>query len=777
MPHLYSVKKLIMNKKLLSPQFSFSKHESNLYPTSYFFSSLKTVFLLLLLLIAENVMAANITVGSYSGTNTNMSFNTSTKTWAPVTSADAQLDVASLITRLNEGNVIISTNGTGSITFVEGAFNYPATAARSLTLSATGNIVLSQIATTGSPVNYILNASSNVSISIAGLQTNGGSFTSSGFNFNITGGTLLTKSGNVTLTHSGSVTISAGGIQTGGGNFSSISNAMLVAGTGVITGGGKFYFEGGGLTVQDGGLRTGGGIVEIKATGNVISSSSGIETGTAQIKGGKFSSTGTIFSATNNGIKTYGGDIEVNHTGNVTFASTTTGGGNFSSKGNTLNFIEGGLITSGGNVILAHQGNVLATSGGINSGGGNLVSSGPGTFTANQGGINVGAAPIIQIVHAGISLSQTGFAGTNASSVIIMHAACNPVNIDNVVVNGNLKISGGTVTIGHITANGGKLNVSVTASSGITVNNSIKSNTGDVVLRALGAIELKTNTVTTDDPDGITTTGGNIEIKSKTSISSANSPGLNTAPETGGVLNNTASPSTLITLAAAPTLGKGNITLIVDAALTIPFGPGTTEICNGVDDDCDGSIDEGFAGCSALPVKLQSFQASKNEQIVLLQWTTTEEFNSESFDIEHSVNGKNWTRLGIVKASGLSITATHYTFSDEIPANGNNFYRLKMTDFDKTFAYSIIRKVNFDKKSDLVMISYPNPVSDLVFIQMKDWTQVKTIQLIGVNGQIVYDSFDKPVNQISVKGLVAGVYVLRLTLRDGLVVTGRVLRE
>ena len=766
-----------MNKKFLSTPFSFSKYESNFYPTGYFFSFFKTVFLLVLLLAAECVRAANITVGNYNGTNTNMSFNTSTRTWAPATSSDAQLDVASLITRLNEGNVTISTNGTGNITFVEGAFNYTATAARTLTLSATGNIVLSQIATTGSPVNYIMNASSNVSISVAGLQTNGGSVTSSGFNFNVNGNPIVTKSGNITLTHTGSVTVYAGGIQTGGGVFSSTSDAILVGGTGISTGGGKFYFEGGGLTVQDGGLRTGGGMVEIKATRSVVSSSLGIETGTAQIKGGKFSSVGTAFSATNNGIKTYGGDIEINHTGNVTIGSTSTGGGNFSSKGNTMTFVEGGLATNGGSVTLAHQGNVLATSSGINSGGGNFVSSGPGSFTANQVGINLGAAPFIQIVHAGISISQGGFANTNASSAILMHAACNPVDLDNVIANGNLKISGGAVTIGHITANGGKLNVAVTASSGIIINNSIKSNTGNVVLRALGAIELRTNTVTSDDPDGITTTGGNIEIRSKTSISSGNTPGLNTAPGTGGVLTNTATPSTLITLAAAPTLGKGNITLIRDAALTIPFGPGTTEICNGVDDDCDGSIDEGFSGCSALPVKLQSFLASKNEQTVLLEWTTTEEYNSESFDIERSLNGKNWTSLGTVKASGQSNSDTHYMFSDANPVHGNNFYRLKMIDFDNTFAYSIIRNVNLDKKSDLAIISYPNPVSDRVYIQMKDWTQVKTIQLIGANGQIIYDSFGKLVNQINVKNLATGVYVLRLTLRDGSVVTGKVVRE
>ena len=769
-----------MNKKFLSIQFSFSKHESNFYPTGYFFSSLKTLFLLLLLLAAERVSAGSITVGSYSGNNTNMSFNTSNRTWTSTSSSSSQLDIASLITTLNDGNVTINTDG--SISFVEGIFNYVAPAARTLTLSATGSIVVSQIATTGSPVNYVMNATSNVSVSIAGLQTNGGSITSSSFNFNVTGSPIVTKSGNITITHPGSLTISAGGIQTGGGIFSSTGDAILVGGTGISTGGGKFYFEGGGVTIQDGGLRTGGGVVEIKATRSVVSSALGIETGTAQIKGGKFSSTGTTFSAINNGIKTYGGNIEINHTGNVTVGSSATAGGNYSSKGSSMTFTESGLTTSGGSVTLAHQGNVLATVGGVNTGGGSFVTSGPGTFTANQAGLNVGAASIIQIVHAGISISQGGFQGTNASSAILMHAGCNPVDVDVLALNGSLKILGGAITIGHISANGGKLNVAVTASSGITVNNSIKSNTGDVVLHALGAIDLKTNTATGDDPDGITTLGGNIELKSKTSINSANTPGLNTLPGTGGVLTNTSSPSNLITLAAAPTLGKGNITLIRDAALTVPFGPGTTEICNGVDDNCDGNIDEGFAGCSSLPVKLESFLASKDEQTVLLQWTTSQEYNSESYDIEHSLNAKNWTSIGTVKASGQSNSDTHYMFTDANPANGNNFYRLKMIDLavdrnDGAFAYSTIRNVNFDKKSDLVLISYPNPVAERISIQMKDWTQVKTIQLIGVNGQTVYDSFNKPVNEISVKNLVRGVYVLRLTLRDGSVVTRRVVRE
>ncbi len=106
-----------------------------------------------------------------------------------------------------------------------------------------------------------------------------------------------------------------------------------------------------------------------------------------------------------------------------------------------------------------------------------------------------------------------------------------------------------------------------------------------------------------------------------------------------------------------------------------------------------------------LPVTLTSFIATKEGQTAQLKWSTTEETNSDRFEIERSQNGKNWDLIGTQKSNGESTSLKNYTFSDVKPLNGENLYRLKMIDRDATYAYSRIQSLTF--ASDLVDFLLP----------------------------------------------------------------------
>lgn len=89
-------------------------------------------------------------------------------------------------------------------------------------------------------------------------------------------------------------------------------------------------------------------------------------------------------------------------------------------------------------------------------------------------------------------------------------------------------------------------------------------------------------------------------------------------------------------------------------------------------------------------------------------WTTTAESNSDRFEIERSLNGKQWEKIGTVEAQGESAATIDYSFKDATPAGADNYYRLKMIDKDLTFTYSGVRSVSFDGNLSLAL--YPNPV-------------------------------------------------------------------
>ncbi|SDF71433.1 Por secretion system C-terminal sorting domain-containing protein [Dyadobacter soli] len=163
-----------------------------------------------------------------------------------------------------------------------------------------------------------------------------------------------------------------------------------------------------------------------------------------------------------------------------------------------------------------------------------------------------------------------------------------------------------------------------------------------------------------------------------------------------------------------------------------------------------------------LPVTLISFDAKAVEQTAVLTWATTEETNSDRFEIQRSFNGKKWETIGSVDAQGESAATVQYSFKDTKPANGDNYYRLKMIDHDLTFTYSGIRSATFDGKLSLVV--YPNPAHEAISVNT-DHGLVKLVSIFDKNGVKVHSG--NQARSINVKGLQSGAYVLTVTFTDG----------
>ncbi|WP_414617423.1 T9SS type A sorting domain-containing protein [Dyadobacter sp. 32] len=177
-----------------------------------------------------------------------------------------------------------------------------------------------------------------------------------------------------------------------------------------------------------------------------------------------------------------------------------------------------------------------------------------------------------------------------------------------------------------------------------------------------------------------------------------------------------------------------------------------------------------------LPVTLVSFKASKEGQTAVLEWVTTAETNSERFEIERSQSGRYWSKSGELKAKGESSEIVNYTFKDTDPENGDNLYRLKMIDQDQTFTFSRVVSLNFDIKDKVNL--FPSPVSELLTIKVRDWNDVKDVEMFDANGKLVYESHRRsavePRQQINVKHLAQGVYMVKLTRKNGTMTTHKI---
>ncbi|MCK6614800.1 MAG: T9SS type A sorting domain-containing protein [Ignavibacteriaceae bacterium] len=135
------------------------------------------------------------------------------------------------------------------------------------------------------------------------------------------------------------------------------------------------------------------------------------------------------------------------------------------------------------------------------------------------------------------------------------------------------------------------------------------------------------------------------------------------------------------------------------------------------------------SGGTPLPVELISFTARVNGKTVTLQWKTATEVNNYGFDIERfgpferpvdveamhpdciGTNASSLRVIGFVPGHGNSNSEKSYIYTDNSPADGYYYYRLKQIDTDGQFEHSGIVEVSvLTIPQELTLYqNYPNP--------------------------------------------------------------------
>ncbi|MEP6710850.1 MAG: hypothetical protein ABJA37_00460 [Ferruginibacter sp.] len=164
-----------------------------------------------------------------------------------------------------------------------------------------------------------------------------------------------------------------------------------------------------------------------------------------------------------------------------------------------------------------------------------------------------------------------------------------------------------------------------------------------------------------------------------------------------------------------------------------------------------------------LPVRLISFSGNRHNTSTQLQWITGNEEAGDKFEIERSLNGVQYEKVGTVTASG----STQYNFTDNIQAT-LTYYRLKIISAAGNVSYSsvILLKDTDPMQNDITLIRnpvYDNTISIEVTAQAADKLQLVLTDMAGKKIMQQQVPVTPGINRLSISlpvNLAKGIYMI-----------------
>ncbi len=110
-----------------------------------------------------------------------------------------------------------------------------------------------------------------------------------------------------------------------------------------------------------------------------------------------------------------------------------------------------------------------------------------------------------------------------------------------------------------------------------------------------------------------------------------------------------------------------------------------------------------------LPVTITQLKATQKQSGVQLDWTAQTEQNISQYEVEKSLNGTAFSKIGTVAARGNNSQTLDYNWLDANPVKGANYYRVKVLDKNGQAKQTNIVRIQLQGGVSTIAV-YPNPV-------------------------------------------------------------------
>lgn len=173
---------------------------------------------------------------------------------------------------------------------------------------------------------------------------------------------------------------------------------------------------------------------------------------------------------------------------------------------------------------------------------------------------------------------------------------------------------------------------------------------------------------------------------------------------------------------------------------------------------------------AVLPITLISFSAQATTGGALVKWSTANEENNAKFEVEKSLDGKNFFVIDTKEGKGNSITVSNYEFLDAAFKQSAYYRLVDVSASGKRNPHTAFTKFVKGLDNSLSVVTYPNPVTTKLFVSVgsanKENVKVSLVDLTGKTLKVKTADSSQPI-ELDVAGIATGSYILQVIKDSG----------
>ena len=198
----------------------------------------------------------------------------------------------------------------------------------------------------------------------------------------------------------------------------------------------------------------------------------------------------------------------------------------------------------------------------------------------------------------------------------------------------------------------------------------------------------------------------------------------------------------------------------------------------------DNRLTFNISGGGLLPINLISFEGERINDNAALRWETTANSTTDHFEIERSVDNKQFYNIGnIAAADGIaSAEKIKFIFTDKSSLKNTSYYRLKLFDLSGTVTYSKVIIIQHGSEEKGVQV-YPTITKGTVFVSSSEKINNPSLALYDLTGRKIAEKklstivARVPVNVSFSNNAPKGMYILRVSDSNSIITTQKIILQ